>query len=91
MRNAGSSIMMYDIIILENFRFRPPARSQEASVFKNLHSGQRFRKHGFSVAVFTGNVWTAGHWRKKISVSSHKIRIRVGGRGLKIEGQAFLW
>ena len=65
MRNAGSSIMMYDIIILENFRFRPPTRSREASVFKNLHSGQRFRKHGFSVAVFTGNVWTAGHWRKK--------------------------
>ena len=28
---------------------------------------------------------------EKISISSHKRRIREGGRGLKIEGQAFLW
>ena len=34
--------MIYDIIVFENFRFCPSTRKREASVFKNLPSGERF-------------------------------------------------
>ena len=57
---------MYDIIVFENFRFRPSTHKWEASVFKNLHSGKRF----FSVTVFTmdGRL----NRRKKTSVFKKK-------------------
>ena len=32
------SYMMCDIIVFENFRFRPSTRKRKADVFKNLHS-----------------------------------------------------
>ena len=49
---------MYDIIVFENLRLRPPTRKQKAGVLENLHSGERFWKDAFSVTVFTGYVWT---------------------------------
>ena len=49
---------MYDIIVFENLRLRPPTRKQKAGVFKNLHSEEHFWKDAFSVTVFTGYVWT---------------------------------
>ena len=37
-------VLMYDIIVCENPRFRPSTRKGEAGVFKNLYSGNiRFR------------------------------------------------
>ena len=56
---------MYDIIEFENLRFRPSTCKQEASVFKNFHSGERFWKDAFSVIVFTGYVWTVGQTKEK--------------------------
>ena len=41
------------IIVFGNFRFRPSTRKRVASVFKNLPSGERFRKDTFLVTVFT--------------------------------------
>ena len=35
---------MYDIIVVENLRFRPSTRKREANVCKNLHLAERFRK-----------------------------------------------
>ena len=32
-------------------------RKQEAGVFKNLHSGEHFRKDAFAVTVLTRFVW----------------------------------
>ena len=45
--------MMYDIIVLQKVRFRlsTRVRKQEAGFLKNLHSGERFWKDAFSVAV----------------------------------------
>ena len=34
--------MMYDIIVFENFGVCPSTRKREASIFKNLQSGERF-------------------------------------------------
>ena len=34
--------MTYDIIVFKNLCFRPNTRKQEAGVFKNLYSGERF-------------------------------------------------
>ena len=36
--------MMHYVIVFENLRFRPSTRKRVASVFKNLHSGERFWK-----------------------------------------------
>ena len=33
---------MYDIIVFENLRLRPPTRKQKAGVFENLYSEERF-------------------------------------------------
>ena len=50
--------------IFENIHFRPFTRKREASVIKNLHSGERFRKGAFSVTVLTEYVWTVHSWTK---------------------------
>ena len=49
---------MYDIIVLENRRFRASTRKRKAVVFENLRFLKRFWKDPFSVTVFTGYVWT---------------------------------
>ena len=36
-----------DIIVFENLGFRPSTRKRESGVFKNLHSGDHFRKLAF--------------------------------------------
>ena len=41
--------MMYDIIVFENFRFRPSTQIGQFGVFKNLHSRDRFQKPAFLV------------------------------------------
>ena len=43
---------------LENPSFSPSTRKRVASVFKILHSAERFWKDAFSVTVFTDYVWT---------------------------------
>ena len=51
---------MYDIIITENLLFRLSTRILEAGVFKNLYSGDRFRKPALLVHEKDVNVWTVG-------------------------------
>ena len=58
--------MMYDIIVLENLRFRPSTRKREDGFFKNLHSGERFWKDAFAVTEFTEYIRvTVGQTGKK--------------------------
>ena len=45
---------------------------REASVFKNLHSGERFWENEFSVIVFTGYVRMVGETRDKKPPFSNK-------------------
>ena len=40
-------------------------RRRDASVLKNLHSGERFLKGAFSLTVFTGYLWTVGQTGEK--------------------------
>ena len=42
MLNASSIITTYYIIVFKNLPFRPTINKREASVFKNLHSRERF-------------------------------------------------
>ena len=64
---------MYDIIVVENLRFRPSRRKREANVCKNLHLGERFRKKTCVFgAVFTGYVWTVGQTGGKIYPFTNK-------------------
>ena len=64
---------MYDIIVVENLRFRPSTRKREANVCKNFHLGERFRKkHAFSRAVFAGYVATVGQTGGKIYPFTNK-------------------
>ena len=57
--------MMYDIIVLENLRFRASTENDKPafSTLNNLHSGERFWKKAFSVTVKT--VWTISQSRGK--------------------------
>ena len=59
--------MIHDIIVFENIRFRRCKRKREASVIKNLHCGERFRKDAFSVTVLTEHVWTVRPNRREKS------------------------
>ena len=70
--------MMYDIIVLENLRFRPSTRKREAGLFNNLHSGELFEKMHFQWR-FSANtyMWTVGQTGKKISVNSNKTDVSV--------------
>ena len=69
---------MYDIIVFENLRLRPPTRKQKAGVFENLYSEERF--FAFWVTVFTGYVWTVDQ------IGGKNIRFQIKtdtcGRGL---------
>lgn len=53
------------VIVFEKSRFSPSTRKEEKGVFKNCHSGERFKKVAFSAIVYTGCVWTEGHFAKK--------------------------
>ena len=57
--------MMYDIIVLENLRFRPSTRKREAGFLKNLHSGERFLKDAFAVKEFTEYIREDGRTNRK--------------------------
>ena len=70
---------MYDIIVFENLRFRPSKRKREASVFKNLHSGERFWKDAFWVTVFTRYVLMVGQTGEQ----NIRFRLRIGVDGQK--------
>ena len=67
--------IIFDITVFENTRFCPSTRKREGSVFRNLHSSERFRKDAYSVTVFL-TVWsvcqTGG---KKSPFSNKKIRV----------------
>ena len=58
---------MYDIIVFENLCFCPSTRKREASVYKNLQSGERFWKHN----VF-GDQKISGFKQKRILVDGAK-------------------
>ena len=46
--------IIFDIIIVfGNTHICPPTRRREGSVFRNLHSRERFRKDAYLVIVFT--------------------------------------
>ena len=58
-------IQYFIVIVFEKSRFSPSTRKEEKGVFKNCHSGERFKKVAFSAIVYTGCVWTEGHIRKE--------------------------
>ena len=71
--------MMYDIIVFESLCFRPSIRKRvEAVVFKNLHSGERFKKAASFIPVNAVYTWTKGKNGKKIS-GFKNFRIHVDG------------
>ena len=47
-------IQHQDVVVFRTLRFHSSTRVQQNGVFKNLHSGERFRKNAFSVTAFTG-------------------------------------
>ena len=57
--------MTYDIIVLENPRFRASTENDKPafSILNNLHFGERFWKKAFPVTV--NNVWTVSQSRRK--------------------------
>ena len=63
MRNAHSKSCMTSSYSKTSVFVRQCKR--EASVFKNLHSGERFLENQFSVTVFTGYVRMVGETRDK--------------------------
>ena len=64
-RASCQKLMGDDIIVLENFRFRPSTRKRVASVFKDLHSLWRaFLKRCVFGDVFSGYVSTVGQTRR---------------------------
>ena len=79
---------MYDIIELENLRFRPSTCKQEASVFKHFHSGERFWNDVFSLIVFTGYVWAEGQTKGKCL--RFQTKTDTCGRGIIAKPNLFL-
>ena len=74
--------IIFDIIVFENTRFCPSTRKREGSVFRNLHSSERFRKDMYSGTVFY-RVGGMPDRRKKSPFSNKKIRV-VGALLLRI-------
>ena len=81
--------MIYDIIVVENLRFRPSTRKREANVCKNLHLAERFRKKNMRFRGLFHRIRVDGrpNWRENISVYKQK-RTRVDGAFISVGGQS---
>ena len=76
---TGGALMMYDIIVLEDFLFMRRHEDDKPAFSKKLHSGDHFRKSAFLVPENSVYVWTKGQNGEKNLRVRENIRIGVGG------------
>ena len=76
---TGGALMMYDIIVLEDFLFMRRHEDDKPAFSKKLHSGDHFRKSAFLVPENSVYVWTKGQNGEKNLRFRENIRIGVRG------------
>ena len=73
-----AKVDLFDVNVIENFRFQASTGIRYGMVFKKVQSGERLRKVAFTVIVFIVCVWTIA-----VSVTKSCVFIPCG-RGLSI-------
>ena len=53
-----AEVDLFDVNVIENFRFQASTGIRYGMVFKKIQSGERLRKVAFTVIVFIVCVWT---------------------------------